>query len=220
MNLYVYGFVLLDGAPDRPMTIAGRRLEILSIAGLNVAVERLPAPPTVSEAALRLQHTIVDRLGRTFGAIVPARFGSFVPVEELQQIVRLRRAALRKTLHKFRGRVQMTVRIVTPLRADSVSTAGASTNSGTAYLNARRAALSSPRPPLAAAVSDAVRALAHDERIQADGNPGRTALFHLIDRGDAKRYRAAVQSVPIPAGESVTMTGPYAPFAFAPELWP
>jgi hypothetical protein len=219
MSLYVYGFVLLDDAPGRPMTIARHRVEILSIAGVNVAIERLAAAPPVSEAALRVQHAIVERLGRAFAAVLPARFGSFVPVDELQQIVRLRRTDLRNALRRFKGRVQMTVRIVIPA-VDAPIALTEAASSGKAYLNARRAALSGPRPPLAAALSEAVRALVHDERIEPDGKHGRTALFHLIDRTEAKRYRAAVGSVPVPEGESVTVSGPYAPFAFAPELWP
>ena len=73
MNLYVYAFV--DG-PGRSMTIARHRLEILSVAGVGVAVERLDEPPAASEAALRTQHAIVERLQRRFDAVLPARFRS------------------------------------------------------------------------------------------------------------------------------------------------
>ena len=214
MNLYVYAFV--EG-PGRSMTIARHRLEIMSVAGVGVAVERLEEPPTASEAALRTQHAIVERLQRRFDAVLPARFGSFVPLEELRQIVRLRRGDLRKALRRVRGRVQMTVRIVTtpaPTPAPSVLR----TRSGTDYLNARRAALSGTRPPLAAAVSVAVSRLVHDERVETDPARGRTAMFHMIERTDATRYRTAVRRVPVGDGEALTVTGPYAPFAFAPDL--
>jgi Gas vesicle synthesis protein GvpL/GvpF len=217
MTVYVYGFV---DAPGRPMRIAQHRVEILSIAGVAVAVERLDAPPAASEAALRTQHAIVERLRRAFEAVLPARFGSFVPIEELRQIIRMRRVELRKALRLVRGRVQMTVRIVTAPAVDAALHAEKTALSGTAYLNARRAALLGPRPPLAAAVSAAVSALVHDERMDADAAHGRTALFHIIDRGDTRRYRASVGRVPVPDGEGVAVTGPYAPFAFAPELWP
>ena len=214
MSLYVYGFV--DG-PGRPMTIARHRLEILSVAGVGVAVERLDEPPAASEAALRTQHAIVERLHRRFDAVLPARFGSFVPLEQLRQIVRPRRADLRKALRRVRGRVQMTVRIVTPA-ATPAPIVVRTPPSGTDYLNARRAALSASRPPLAAAVSAAVSPLVHDERVETDPAHGRTALFHMIERADARRYRASVRRVPVPRDEALTVTGPYAPFAFAPEL--
>lgn len=201
------------------MTIARHRLEILSIGGIHVAVERLAASPVASEAALRTQHAIVDRLSRTFAAVLPARFGSFVSPDELQQMIRPRRVELGKALRRLRGRVQMTARISTPV-AGSLPPPGVRTPSGTAYLNARRAALSGPRPRLAAALSEAVHTLARDERIETDAARGRTALFHVIDRADVRRYRAMVERFAAAEGERVIVTGPYAPFAFTPVLQP
>ena len=215
MNLYVYAFV---ERPGRSMTIARHRLEILSVAGVGVAVERLDEPPGASEAALRTQHAIVERLQRRFDAVLPARFGSFVPLEELRQIVRLRRGDLQKALRRVRGCVQMTVRIVTTPAPTPAPIVVRTPPSGTDYLNARRAALSGLRPPLAAAVSVAVSRLVHDERVETDPARGRTAMFHMIERTDATRYRTAVRRVPVRDSESLTVTGPYAPFAFAPEL--
>jgi hypothetical protein len=80
--------------------------------------------------------------------------------------------------------------------------------------------LTAPPPPVAAALTETVRGFLRDERVEVDGQQGRTALFHLIDRGDARRYRASIRRVLVPEGQSLTITGPYAPYAFAPELWP
>jgi hypothetical protein len=219
MNLYVYGFVSLRDAVARPMTIDRHRIEILPVAGVHVAIERIARPPAVSESALRTQHAIVERLSRKCAAVLPARFGSFVPVDDLERIIRARRIDLQQALRKVQGRVQMTLRIVTPPLAGRSMPAGDQPNSGTAYLTARRAALSGPRPPLAMALTEAVQALVRDERSETDTNQGRTALFHLVDRADIRKYRAAIARVRVPEGERVTATGPYPPFAFAPELW-
>jgi uncharacterized protein YbjT (DUF2867 family) len=219
MNLYVYGFVLLEHAPGRPVTVDRHRIELLAIGGIHVAIERLAAPPAVSESALRAQHAIVERLARQFAAVLPARFGSFVPLEDLERIVRARRRDLRQALRKVQGRVQMTLRIFTPPSTDRPIPSGDRRRSGTAYLTARRAALSGPRPPVAAVLTDALHFFVHDERSESDSKHGRTALFHLIDRADVRRYRAALERLPVPEGERVTVTGPFPPFAFAPELW-
>jgi hypothetical protein len=218
MNLYVYGFVLLDTASRRSMTIARHRIEILPIGGVDVAGERLDTPPATSEPALRLQHTIVETLGRRCGAVVPARFGSFMPLDELERLLSLRRLDLQAALRKVQGRVQMNLRIVAPPSAGHIRSG--EPKSGTAYLSARRAALTAPPPPVAAALTETVRGFLRDERVEVDGQQGRTALFHLIDRGDARRYRASIRRVLVPEGQSLTITGPYAPYAFAPELWP
>jgi hypothetical protein len=220
MNLYVYGFVSISKLPNPRMTLDGHRIEVLSIAGVNAAIERLATRPLMSESALRLQHAIVERLARRCEAVLPARFGSFVPLEELERIVAARRADLRKGLRNARGRIQMTLRIATSPAVDVPDRRVGKPKSGTAYLTARRAALSGPRSPVAAALTDAVRVLVRDERIETDREHGRTSLFHLIDRGDVRRYRAAIDRVPLPEGERITVTGPYAPFAFTPDLWP
>ena len=46
-----------------------------------------------------------------------------------------------------------------------------------------------------------------------------TSIFHLIDSADVREYRAAINGVRLPEGERVSVTGPFPPFAFAPELW-
>ena len=74
MNLYVYGFVTASKTAARQLTVDGHRIELLSVAGLEVAVERLDERPAISETALRLQHAIVD------AARAPVRRRSAGPV--------------------------------------------------------------------------------------------------------------------------------------------
>ena len=64
MNLYVYGFVTASKTAAGELTVGGHRIELLAIAGLEVAVERLDERPAISESALRRQHAIVTRLAR------------------------------------------------------------------------------------------------------------------------------------------------------------
>ena len=73
MNLYVYGFVTASKTAAGELTVGGHRIELLAIAGLEVAVERLDERPAISESALRRQHAIVTpRLARRFDAVLPA----------------------------------------------------------------------------------------------------------------------------------------------------
>jgi hypothetical protein len=218
MNVYVYGFVTASKRAAVQLTVDGHRIELLSIAGLEVAVERRDERPTISESALRLQHTIVTRLARRCDAVLPARFGSLVTFEDLERIVALRTADLRKGLRKVRGRAQMTLRIVGSPAVVAPAPSVEKPTSGTAYLASRRAALSGTRPPAAAALTRGIGTLVHDERIETTDS-GRTSIFHLIDSADVREYRAAINRVRLPEGERVSVTGPFPPFAFAPELW-
>ena len=218
MNLYVYGFVTASKKSAGQLTVDGHRIELLSIAGFEVAVERLDQRPAVSGSALLLQHAIVTGLARRFDAVLPARFGSLVALEDLERIVALRTADLRKALRKVRGRAQMTLRIVTSPGAEAPAPSVEKPTSGTAYLASRRAALSGTRPPAAKALTRGIGTLLHDERIETPG-PGRTSIFHLIDSADVREYRTAIKRVRLPEGERVSVSGPFPPFAFAPELW-
>jgi Gas vesicle synthesis protein GvpL/GvpF len=218
MNLYVYGFVTPSKTAARQLTVDGHRIELLSVAGLEVAVERLDERPAISETALRLQHAIVTRLARRCDAVLPARFGSLVTFEDLERIVALRTADLRKALRKVRGRAQMTLRIVASPAVVAPAPSVDKPTSGTAYLAYRMAALSGTRPPAAAALARGIGTLVHDERIETTDS-GRTSIFHLIDSADVREYRAAINGVRLPEGERVSVTGPFPPFAFAPELW-
>ena len=106
----LYVFALAAGKAG-PFSAAGHRIEFVKADAVYAAVERLDERPAVSEAALRTQHDIVARIAAKVDAILPARFGSLVDVEELERVVALRREAIRDALDLVRGRVQMTVRL-------------------------------------------------------------------------------------------------------------
>ncbi len=117
---------------------AGHRIEFVKADAVYAAVERLDERPAVSEAALRAQHDIVARIAAKVDAILPARFGSLVDVEELERVVALRREAIRDALDLVRGRVQMTVRLFDAEAAVPLAHAATAARSGTEYLQARR----------------------------------------------------------------------------------
>lgn len=217
-----------DPLPARGLTPRQRRIEIVDVGGVFAAVERMGDAPPLNEQALRDQHQIVVHLARTAGAILPVRFGTFVDREELERLIDTRRAVLRQALRKVHGKAQMTVRVF----GRSARTPPTQTpSSGTEYLRAR-AALSKPRlPKIAQAIVDAVQPFVSAEIIDGGKGSVRVTINHLVDRRRVSKYLAAV--VPL-VGElppsathdlrsttrdpRTTVTGPWPPFAFVPDL--
>ena len=149
--LYVYA---LAGRSAAPFAAHGHRSEFVEFGNVHAAVERSAERPAVSEAALRIQHEIVIRISASVDDALPVRFGARVEEEELGHLVAMRRDVIKRALDLVRGRVQMTVRIrgqeVSADRAASPTIAG---TTGTAYLEARRAAAARPLTPMATAVA-------------------------------------------------------------------
>jgi len=222
--LYVYAFV------DRmipPLRRRGRAIEFIDIGGLYAAVERTDQRPAVSEQALAVQHDVVTSIARVVDAIVPARFGSLIDGEELQRIAALRGPAIRDALTLVRGRAQMTVRLFgEPGLGGSLSPAqpvtGGAAPSGTQYLAQRRAAsVGRALPEETAAIAAAVDHLLVAERSEPGRGPILVTSYHLIECGSETVYREALAPVRSRLGaDRVAVSGPWPPFAFAPELWP
>ena len=75
-------------------------------------------------------------------------------------------------------------------------------------------------PAEAAALQSAIRSFAIDERIQQGRGAVRATLFHLVQRQSVDAYRAAAETAlsTLLSPWSGTVSGPWPPFAFAPEL--
>ncbi len=71
-------------------------------------------------------------------------------------------------------------------------------------------------PAEAEAVRAAVRQLVIAERASPDSEHTQASLYHLIARGSVSRYFAAAAVFQSP---DVTVSGPWPPFAFAPDPW-
>lgn len=219
-SLYVYALV------DRnlpPAVLRGHEIRAVKVGGVYAAVEMTRCAPPVSEAALCEQHEIVVELAARADAILPARFGSLLERDELARIVTRRHRQLTAALELVRGREQMTVRLIggaaghppTPARQRS----GAS-GPGTRYLEQRRAAAGYPLPDVVERLTDAVRPLIVSDKAEPGPAGVRATVYHLIERGSSARYRRALEAAS--AGSApfvVKVTGPWPPFAFAPEVF-
>jgi hypothetical protein len=216
-GLYVFGLARQRAAA---FIAAGHRIEFVRADQVYAAVERVSRPPDVTEETLRKQHEVVGQIAGRVEGLLPARFGAFVDARELRALVAERRDSILEALALVQGRTQMTARLLGPEVPPSLPAETRATT-GTEYLANRRAiAGSPPMPPALCAVADAVRGIIVSERSE----PGRgrviATLYHLLDRDLVADYRAALDQIPPLTGDvALSVTGPWAPFAFAPDLW-
>jgi hypothetical protein len=217
----VYVHALVDSRLPT-LRVRGHVIRTIPVAGMFAAVERLDDAPRISEEALRTQHAIVVRLGRNTNAVLPARYGAFMPEDELFRVVRQRRGVLLEALALVRGKQQMTVRILGRRRTGARRDAPVKEASGTAYLRARVESVVGSSSPAVDVIRQAVRPLVSAERIEAGAGAIHATITHLVARGRAPRYRALVKAACAKAERlpQISISGPWPPFAFVPELWP
>jgi hypothetical protein len=245
--LYVYAIVPPPAGGRAPEGLpAGLRDETLRVvvagrvAAVVGAMDERPAPdPDV----LRRQDAVVRALSSRESSLLPARFASAVLDEQaLRAWLEPRQDALAEALALVEGCEQMTIRYSGPAeaagspetsapphpppdrspRADpptiDLAEGALATGPGTRYLEERRRRLAEREEPKALApLREALRSLVRAERLEVT-SPGRGALHHLLPRGEAAAYRERIASVearlrPV----QVTASGPWAPYAFAPE---
>ncbi len=216
----LYVFALTDERLP-PLIIATHRIEFVRADDVYAAVARVAAAPPATEEALRRQHDVVAELAERVASLLPVRFGAFMERRELAAAVAERRDPIRQALALVRDRRQMTIRLLGdaavpgPAAGRQVPPAAG----GTAYLEARRAAAA--RPPALCAIGEALTPLVRADRFEAGAGRVAATLYHLIDVPDVARYgRAfAAAAARFPAG-TIVASGPWPPFAFAPELRP
>lgn len=219
-TIYVYALV------DRKLArtkLHGRPIESVAAGDLFALAQRTDRMPPISEDALREQHDIILQLAARVPAILPARFGSLVDEQELHKIATLRSAQLRAALDLVRGREQMTVRLMGAAETaenPARTATGVAAGPGLRYLEERRAAAGYPLPDAAERLSAAVRSLVSAEKAEPGQGGVRAMVYHLIDRGQSAAYcRALARAAADVAPFAVKVTGPFPPFAFAPELF-
>lgn len=217
----VYVYAIVDRLlPAR--TIYGRRIEVRPVSGLFVVIQERRHPIPVRESTLRTQHRIVVRLAREADALLPVRFGAFLPIDELGEVLRERRDALRDGLRLVRRREQMTVRVFGDA-ASRVADTSPTAATGAAYLAAARRRATGPQPPIAMRIREAVAPMIAAERVTAGRGQVLTVIDHLVASGAVGRYRDIVAGAIADADRrapAVVVSGPWPPFAFVPDLWP
>jgi hypothetical protein len=210
----VYVFAL-TARPIPSFKVHGRHIEFMEVDDLHAAVEHRAEPLPVSESTLRSQHDVVMRIFNRIDAVLPVRFGAWIDPRELTETLLARKTAMHDALGLVRGRVQMTVRFLADQRPIPRQAPAARGRSGTEYLRARRNQ-ERAMPAEADAVRSAVQDLLAAERVSTGSPRAQPSLYHLIDRGSVDRYAAAIAPL---HSSTLTVTGPWAAFAFAPDPW-
>ncbi len=220
----VYVYALLGQAP-RPGAGAGLReepLRVVRVGDVVAAVGDMTERPAVSEATLRAHDAVVRRLADAVDAILPVRFGSLLSESSLNDLLAARAAELREALALVAGREQMTLRVLgdAPARADAApdDVPPEDLGPGARYLAARRAEWRQAREaPELAPLRPALQPLVRAERVtRHDAPPLLASVYHLVDRGAAAAYQAAIDDATLDSVR-VVATGPWPPYAFAPE---
>lgn len=226
-----YLYAILGGPPASPpgAGMRGEPLRIVECGGVWAAAGEMDDAPTATPETLRGHDAVVRRLATLTDAVLPARFGALAS-DDRDLCERIARApgAVREALARVAGREQMILRVYAaapatapaPDAAPRATAAAGDAGPGTRYLAARaevrRAAADvAELAPLRAVFARFVA----DERIERhDTPPLMASVYHLVPRGAARDYQAAVEEAARPLPDvRVTVTGPWAAYAFAPE---
>lgn len=218
-----YVFALVDATPS------GAKLKGLSgplglrkIPGGFAVVERRADVPPAEFGSLKRHHDVVAQLASRVDAILPVRFGTLLDGDAIEEVLDERDEEIAEAFDAVRGRVQFTWRKAGSGKPGAGSRkqgagSGKLGPSGTEFLKqAARAA--KPVPPAAwRALRGKLAPLVASERYQPAGPALPETLYHLVARDKSIRYStvgAALQH----GNRALSMTGPWPPFAFVPDL--
>jgi hypothetical protein len=215
------------GTADRPgagLGLLGEPLVFVAEAGVLAVAGAVTRAPDVSADALRAHDEVVRRLARMSRAILPVRFGTVLEDEPaLRRALGAQRPALREALRAVAGCSQMTVRLFGPVpraAAAPADVAAPAAQSGTAFLLARaRARRSEGLPDVVARLRARLEPFVQGERVERHGRaPLVASVHHLVPTRQIAAYRLAVQGAADDLRPwRLAVSGPWAPYAFAPE---
>lgn len=223
-----YVFALVDAPPPaRAGRGLGGPLSIRKIAGAFAVVERRADVPPTEFGTLKKHQEIVGRLAARVPAILPVRFGTLLEQEHLDEVLRDRDDEIAEAFDLVRDRVQFTWRLRVKEGRGPRAIGGAPSStiegdakqpaSGAEYLR-RAARASNPSPPAAyRPLAATLGSLTSRQRYQAGTAVTAEALYHLVEKNLVKRYLAAAEAMET-STPPLVMSGPWPPFAFAPEI--
>jgi len=221
--LYIYAIAFADIEPAGPLGtgIGDEPLLMVSAGGLVAVAGSLPAHPSADTETLKRQDAVVRRLAGLFPALLPVRFGESAPdVATLISRIAPRESELTAALNLVRGCVQMTLRVFGEPDPAPEPGPAISGGPGARYLETRRREQEALRSlPEIGALSTALRPLLRAERIERHGDgPLLGTAYHLVPREGTAAYLAAVEEARGRiGGRRIAATGPWPPYAFAPE---
>jgi hypothetical protein len=231
-----YVFALVDARPSGSSgTGLSGALVLRAIPGGWAVVERRGDVPPVEFGSLKRHHQVVSQFAARVPAILPVRFGTLLETSELADALRDREEEIGDAFALVRDRVQFT------WRRPSASIKGGrpktqngrrktengdekiltgrfqSAGSGAEYLRRAARAANPPPPASLASLRSTVMPLVVAERYQPATSSVPDTLYHLVDKTVVARYAVLADGLK-PGHLRLTRTGPWPPFAFAPEI--
>ncbi len=226
--LYVYA--LLQDPDGRPLGagLGGEPVCAVNLGGLYAAVGAMDDVPPLESTSLRGHDAIVRRLAGATDALLPVRYGALLADEEgLARALAPRAAELIDALGLVQGREQMTLRVYgepPPVQDPATGEGVEGLGPGARYLRGRlRVHVWGRRVHEIDPLRPALAGLVRSERVERhpQAPPLLASVYHLVDRGAGGAYLAAVQAAAASLGPvRVAASGPWPPYAFAPEELP
>ena len=216
-----YVFALVDAVPEgAPGKGLSGNLSLRTVPGGLAVVERRADVPPMEFGTLRKHQSVVERLCERVPAILPVRFGTLLEGEDIEEVLQDRDAEIEEAFGVVRRRVQYTWRKgtkETKKTRERLRDPRGEAETGTEYLiRAARAKTPTP-PPAFRAVRSKVAPLVAAERYQPATAQLPASLYHLVDRTAMERYEVIGEAI-AHASPALRMSGPFPPFAFAPEI--
>ena len=218
VNVYA---IVRAGRPGMIRTRSGHRLKQVACGPVAAIVRDVTRPPAASPAQVRLYERHMRELAERFPALLPARFATVMPPDELTFILSARRQDFQRALTHVRGRSQMTVRVVgrdanARRRQGAAAVRRDAATTGREYLRERAHDAAAQRVvPGFEPVREAVERWICDERVEH--RDGVSTVYHLIPRSASARYRQRLRQAADAAGLPAVVTGPWPPYAFTSE---
>jgi Gas vesicle synthesis protein GvpL/GvpF len=212
--VYVYAFT--DGAGTPLPAIRGLgdgELAECAVDEVAAVYSRVDAPPPASEAALWRHEDVLEALMAS-RAVLPVRFGANVHDEAaLRTELRDRLEAVRESLTRVAGRVEVAVRVAgttTPAPTRTASVSGREFIFGR-LAEVRRAA------EAAASIHAPLSRLAVAAECRQQPDPATiAAAAYLVERDGVEAFSDEVERVAACHPElTVVSTGPWPPWSFA-----
>ena len=209
--MYLYAIAAELGDIAELQGVQGEPLVTVPFHDAVVIAGEVAALPALDAAVLKAQDGLVRTLHSRAAALLPMRFA--MTVADAAALTRALDSRIADRLSAVRGCDQMTLRVV-GASAPSAPPAPPAP-SGTAYLLARVRSHKGSRE--LNAIAAGAGSLQRGVRIEAAQQPGvHGSIYHLIERGRADDYRAAIEDAARAIPEvRVIITGPSPAYAFA-----
>ena len=216
-----YVFALVDAPPSGPKGkgLSGA-LGLRPVPGGFAVVERRADVPPAEFGSLQRHQDVVTRLGAHVPAILPVRFGTLLDDDAIDEALAERGDEIAEALASVRERVQFTWRSSSRSARRAASPVGVRRGtsdaepSGAEYLR-RAAKAARPAPPARwRALRGKLAPLVTSERYQPQTAAAPESLYHLVARDAVIRYSTLAAALRH-ADDTLSMTGPWPPFAFA-----